>query len=65
MYAIYETSGLRKTLMPFGTFADLAAVEDYLRSRFGIVLFELDPDGHDAADAITDTGRIFAIEVPS
>ncbi len=65
MYAIYEMNAAtlgKSRVFPCQTFADFDQAETYLENTVGVVLFEQDPDGHDAADVFTTLGQVFSVE---
>lgn len=64
MYTIFHTINLSHRTVE----ANVPSIEDaelYLATKGDVILFERDPDGHDAADACVYYGgdlHIFAIE---
>lgn len=61
MIAVYEATGLTRKIMlaAFDTFAE---AEAYTRARFDLVMFELDPNYPECADAFAKDGTLLIIQ---
>lgn len=63
MYQVHCIQNAEKKLAFYGdSFVTIERAKDRIESEFGIVFFEHDPDGHDAADVFAGNGEVYAIE---
>jgi len=65
MYTIFNTTNLHSKCV-VANVESIGAAESFLASRGDIICFDIDPDGHDAADCAllrkSGTLEIYAIE---
>lgn len=64
MYNVFFVTQLVAKVVAFygKTFETIEDAKNHIDSNFGIIHFEHDPDGHDAADVFAGNMEVYAIE---